>query len=116
MDLPDERTAASRGGCPSAADDRGKGSQLLSALRYSAPGACGKTRVVPLVPVGQPVRPMVHVNVPMRQCTGCEMARLAAGRGLVQADCSSNEGCKSLLIDFIVLVDVNGASEVAFEA
>ncbi len=39
-----------------------------------------------------------------------------AGRGLVQANGSSNEGRESLLIDFIVLVDVDRAPGVAFEA
>src|SRR5205085_5292884 len=42
-------------------------------------------------------------------------ARLA-GLGLVQADRSSNQGHESLLIDFIVLVDVDCAPGVAFEA
>src|SRR6266536_4193831 len=39
-----------------------------------------------------------------------------AGRGLVQANGSSNEGRESLLIDFIVLVEVDCAPGVAFEA
>ena len=38
------------------------------------------------------------------------------GRGLVQANGSSNEGRESLLIDFIVLVEVDCAPGVAFEA
>ena len=43
------RAAASRGGCPSTADDQGKGRVTHSSplSTYSAPGACGKTRVVP---------------------------------------------------------------------
>src|SRR5438067_860704 len=39
-----------------------------------------------------------------------------AGRGLVQANGSSNEGRESLLIDFIVRVEVDCAPGVAFEA
>ena len=39
-----------------------------------------------------------------------------AGRGLVQANGSSNEGRESLLVDFIVLVEVDRAPGVAFEA
>ncbi len=39
-----------------------------------------------------------------------------AGGGLVQANGSSNEGRESLLIDFIVLVEVDCAPGVAFEA
>ena len=39
-----------------------------------------------------------------------------AGRGLVQANGSSNEGRECLLIDFIVLVEVDCAPGVAFEA
>jgi hypothetical protein len=39
-----------------------------------------------------------------------------AGRGLVQANGRSNEGRESLLIDFIVLVEVDCAPGVAFEA
>jgi hypothetical protein len=39
-----------------------------------------------------------------------------AGRGLVQANGSSNEGRESLLIDLIVLVEVDCAPGVAFEA
>jgi hypothetical protein len=38
------------------------------------------------------------------------------GRGLVQANGSSNEVRESLLIDFIVLVEVDCAPGVAFEA
>jgi hypothetical protein len=37
----------SGGGCPSTADEEGKGEYpLLSLSEYSAPGACGKARVV----------------------------------------------------------------------
>jgi hypothetical protein len=39
-----------------------------------------------------------------------------ARRGLVQANGGSNEGRESLLIDFIVLVEVDCAPGVAFEA
>src|SRR5438128_745544 len=39
-----------------------------------------------------------------------------AGRRLVQANGSSNEGREGLLIDFIVLVEVDCAPGVAFEA
>jgi hypothetical protein len=39
-----------------------------------------------------------------------------AGRGLVQANGSSNEGRESLLIDFIVLVEVDCAPGVSLEA
>jgi len=39
-----------------------------------------------------------------------------AGRGLVQANGSSNEGRESLLIDFIVLVEVDCAPGVGLEA
>src|SRR5881396_4017116 len=51
----------------------------------------------------------------------CTLKRLhrsysGAGRGLVQANGSSNEGRESLLIDFIVLVEVDCAPGVAFEA
>ncbi len=40
----------------------------------------------------------------------------SAGRGLVQANGSSNQGRESLLIDSIVLVEVDRAPGVAFEA
>ncbi len=43
-------------------------------------------------------------------------AKGLAGRRLVQADGSSNEGRESLFIDLIVLVEVDGAPGVAFEA
>jgi hypothetical protein len=39
-----------------------------------------------------------------------------AGRGLVQADGSSNESRESFLVDFIVLAEVDCAPGVAFEA
>ena len=48
----------------------------------------------------------------LREFLGVDLA----GRRLVQANGSSNEGRKSLLIDFIVLVEVDCAPGVAFEA
>ena len=59
-------------------------------------------------------RPRVRV-APRSASRGPE-PRCLAGRGLVQADGSSNEGRESLLIDFIVLVEVDRATGVAFEA
>src|SRR6266536_6486795 len=55
-------------------------------------------------------------SLPERASDGEARERLAAGRGLVQANGSSNEGRESLLIDFIVLVEVDCAPGVAFEA
>jgi hypothetical protein len=63
-----KRATASRGGCPSTADDQSKeGTCSLPPLIYSAPGACGKPLVVlhNHQPKPEPTKIGVTIQVPV---------------------------------------------------